>query len=207
MLVCLFWDALVCHIFHHHIFVPGGSLSNGNGSSPTGRQCAFRRNTAEDSAIDMALRAVPLPDGLMTRLGLLVYTMPEDAAGPGRLARLLTGHGDRSILCRRQLGEVRKHRCPKKWTCPPLPPVAGSIEAIQPLKWSWGGLCNGRNWILHAHGRRPGLPIDVSRRAPRSRLTAALLLSVSATAATPEHRPRSRTSARVSRWLEAARAE
>ena len=33
----------------------------------------------EDSAIDLALCAVPLPDGLMTRLGMLVYTMPEDA--------------------------------------------------------------------------------------------------------------------------------
>jgi hypothetical protein len=31
-----------------------------------------------DRAIDAALRAVPLPDGLMTRLQLLACTMPED---------------------------------------------------------------------------------------------------------------------------------
>jgi hypothetical protein len=32
-----------------------------------------------DSAIDAALRSVPLPKGLLTRLGSLVYAMPEDA--------------------------------------------------------------------------------------------------------------------------------
>ncbi len=35
---------------------------------------------AADSAIDAALRSVPLPEGLLTRLGMLAYTMPEDAA-------------------------------------------------------------------------------------------------------------------------------
>ena len=33
-----------------------------------------------DRAIDSALRSVPLPDGLMTRLGKLVYAMSEEAA-------------------------------------------------------------------------------------------------------------------------------
>jgi hypothetical protein len=54
------------------------SLSNGNGSRRPGDQ-APPSERSEDSAIDSALRAVPLPDGLITRLGLLVYTMPEDA--------------------------------------------------------------------------------------------------------------------------------
>ena len=33
----------------------------------------------EDRAIDAALRSVPLPEGLMTRLGRLAFTMPEEA--------------------------------------------------------------------------------------------------------------------------------
>jgi hypothetical protein len=33
---------------------------------------------SDDRAIDMALRAVPLPDGLMTRLGRLVHAMSDD---------------------------------------------------------------------------------------------------------------------------------
>jgi hypothetical protein len=33
-----------------------------------------------DGAIDAALRSVPLPDGLLTRLGMLVYSMPDEAA-------------------------------------------------------------------------------------------------------------------------------
>ncbi len=35
---------------------------------------------ATDGAIDAALRSVPLPQGLMTRLGKLVYTMPDESA-------------------------------------------------------------------------------------------------------------------------------
>jgi hypothetical protein len=65
------------HISSSHIGT-GDFLSNGNElrrsvdkSHPSGN--------AEDSAIDKALCAVPLPDGLMTRLGMLAYTMPEDA--------------------------------------------------------------------------------------------------------------------------------
>jgi hypothetical protein len=34
-----------------------------------------------DRAIDSALRSVPLPEGLMTRLGKLVHTLCDDAAG------------------------------------------------------------------------------------------------------------------------------
>jgi len=54
-------------------------FSNGDESSPS-----FGGFTpvgpAPDRAIDSALRSVPLPDGLMTRLGMLVYTMPDEAA-------------------------------------------------------------------------------------------------------------------------------
>ena len=35
---------------------------------------------AADRAIDAALRSVPLPDGLLTRLGTLVYAMPDETA-------------------------------------------------------------------------------------------------------------------------------
>jgi hypothetical protein len=37
---------------------------------------------AVDAAIDAALRSVPLPDGLMTRLGMLVFLMPDEATDP-----------------------------------------------------------------------------------------------------------------------------
>ena len=33
-----------------------------------------------DRAIDAALRGVPLPDGLLSRLGRLAYTMSDEAA-------------------------------------------------------------------------------------------------------------------------------
>jgi hypothetical protein len=55
-----------------------GKLSNGNGSRRPVEN-ARPPEHAVDSAIDTALCAVPLPEGLMTRLGMLVYTMPEDA--------------------------------------------------------------------------------------------------------------------------------
>jgi hypothetical protein len=32
-----------------------------------------------DSAIDVALRMVPLPDGLLTRLAMIAQTIPDDA--------------------------------------------------------------------------------------------------------------------------------
>ena len=65
------------HIHSPH-FSAGHELSNGNAA----RQPVENARPSEhfdDSAIDAALRAVPLPDGLITRLGLLAYTMHEDA--------------------------------------------------------------------------------------------------------------------------------
>jgi hypothetical protein len=38
------------------------------------------RAHAADMAIDAALRNVPLPDGLFTRLSALAYAVPDDAA-------------------------------------------------------------------------------------------------------------------------------
>ena len=35
---------------------------------------------AADRAVDAALRSVTIPDGMLTRLGLLVFTMSDDAA-------------------------------------------------------------------------------------------------------------------------------
>ena len=34
-----------------------------------------------DDAIDAALRCVPLPDGLLSRLGMIVRVMPDESAG------------------------------------------------------------------------------------------------------------------------------
>ena len=47
-----------------------GSSANAHSYSPH----------AADNAIDEALRSVPLPQGLLTRLGLIAYTAPDDAA-------------------------------------------------------------------------------------------------------------------------------
>jgi hypothetical protein len=58
-------------------FGAGRELSNGNGTGAADHLPPA--DHAADSAVDTALRAVPLPDGLMTRLGRLVYTMTEDA--------------------------------------------------------------------------------------------------------------------------------
>jgi hypothetical protein len=40
----------------------------------------MRSAGAADRALDAALRSVPLPDGLITRLGMFVYTMPDETA-------------------------------------------------------------------------------------------------------------------------------
>ncbi len=48
-------------------------------TSPSDEQRA-RSAPSADLAIDAALRSVPLPDGLITRLGMLVYTMPDETA-------------------------------------------------------------------------------------------------------------------------------
>ncbi|HEX4412538.1 MAG TPA: hypothetical protein VH107_02850 [Lacipirellulaceae bacterium] len=34
-----------------------------------------------DTAVDTALRSVPLPDGMLTRLQKLAFTVPDEAAG------------------------------------------------------------------------------------------------------------------------------
>jgi hypothetical protein len=34
-----------------------------------------------DSAVDAALRSVPLPDGMLNRLKRLAFTMPDETAG------------------------------------------------------------------------------------------------------------------------------
>jgi hypothetical protein len=34
-----------------------------------------------DSAVDAALRSVPLPDGMLNRLKKLAFSMPDEAAG------------------------------------------------------------------------------------------------------------------------------
>jgi hypothetical protein len=59
----------------------------GPGRKPTGASenrtvtNAFSYSShAADSAIDDALRSVPLPQGLLSRLGLIAYTAPDDAA-------------------------------------------------------------------------------------------------------------------------------
>ena len=39
-----------------------------------------RSQPHSDSAIDAALRSVPLPEGLLTRLGMVAYTVSEDSA-------------------------------------------------------------------------------------------------------------------------------
>jgi hypothetical protein len=39
-----------------------------------------RSQPHSDSAIDAALRSVPLPEGLLTRLGTLAYTFSEESA-------------------------------------------------------------------------------------------------------------------------------
>jgi hypothetical protein len=58
--------------FDHHSFLNGHCLS-----PPASEPAAANRQA--DRAIDSELRSVPLPDGLMTRLGTLVYTMSEES--------------------------------------------------------------------------------------------------------------------------------
>jgi hypothetical protein len=72
------FGCIVMSHFPSSQFGAGGSLSNGIVSRrPVDR--LHSSENAEDSAIDMALCAVPLPDGLMTRLGMLAFTMTDDA--------------------------------------------------------------------------------------------------------------------------------
>ena len=46
----------------------------------SGTEQACPMQAAADSAIDTALLTVPLPDGFMTRLAMLVVAMPEEPA-------------------------------------------------------------------------------------------------------------------------------
>jgi hypothetical protein len=59
--------------FEHYEILPANSVTPIDAQS---RKAAQRA----DRAIDAALRSVPLPAGLMTRLGKLVYTMPDETA-------------------------------------------------------------------------------------------------------------------------------
>ena len=63
------WESV--HSNHH---LPHGDSPNGaSHENPP-------RVHSTDMAIDAALRSVPLPDGLLTRLDMLVYAMPDEAA-------------------------------------------------------------------------------------------------------------------------------
>ena len=53
---------------------PADYLATANGSVPF--------IPTADRAIDAALKCVPLPDGLLSRLGLMVSTMPEELSDP-----------------------------------------------------------------------------------------------------------------------------
>jgi hypothetical protein len=59
--------------FDHHPFTGGQSIL------PPSKDLLTESRQA-DRAIDAALRSVPLPQGLMTRLGQLVYAMPDESA-------------------------------------------------------------------------------------------------------------------------------
>jgi hypothetical protein len=59
--------------FEHHEFTCELSAVRNNSWRPSPSHSA-------DLAIDATLRSVPLPDGLMTRLGKLVYTMSDEPA-------------------------------------------------------------------------------------------------------------------------------
>jgi hypothetical protein len=59
--------------FDSHSFLNSQLPAPGSGEITVNRQ-------AVDRAIDQALRSVPLPDGLLTRLGKLAYSVPDEAA-------------------------------------------------------------------------------------------------------------------------------
>jgi hypothetical protein len=60
-------------VFDPFAFPPGDAVP------PVTGEPAQQRATA-DLTIDLALRSVPLPDGLMTRLGKLVYAMSDESS-------------------------------------------------------------------------------------------------------------------------------
>jgi len=59
---------------NHELDPCGAAPLTSDHSSPAGHP--------PDKALDAALRSVPLPQGLMTRLSLLAHTISEDAADP-----------------------------------------------------------------------------------------------------------------------------
>jgi hypothetical protein len=62
-------------VFNHGEIVRELLDSNGNDLRPTS-------SPVSDQAIDSALRSVPLPDGLLTRLGQLIYALADGTADP-----------------------------------------------------------------------------------------------------------------------------
>ena len=55
------------------------SILNGDASFAIAGETPAQR-AAEERAVDLALRNVQLPDGLLTRLGKLAYTIPDESA-------------------------------------------------------------------------------------------------------------------------------
>jgi hypothetical protein len=72
------WDVLMSYSnsrLHGPSRKPAAASENGTATN------AFSHSShTADSAIDDALRSVPLPQGLLTRLGLIAYMAPDDAA-------------------------------------------------------------------------------------------------------------------------------
>jgi hypothetical protein len=66
--------------FNRCEFVRELPASNVNDPRPTS-------SPASDQAIDSALRSVPLPDGLLTRLGKLIYALADGTADPANCLR------------------------------------------------------------------------------------------------------------------------
>ena len=59
----------------------GDTFSNGTDPlSEFDRSMPFIQST--DGSIDAALRSVPLPDGMLSRLGKLAYTVSDEATDP-----------------------------------------------------------------------------------------------------------------------------
>jgi hypothetical protein len=63
---------------HFHSAFEHQPFLDGRHSPPASELSTATRPS--DRAIDSVLRSVPLPDGLMTRLGMLVYTMSDESA-------------------------------------------------------------------------------------------------------------------------------
>lgn len=64
---------------HSNSFIDPLSILNGKPSLRVAPE-SVRDTFAVDQAIDTALRSVPLPDGLMTRLGKLAFTVTDETA-------------------------------------------------------------------------------------------------------------------------------